>query len=301
MIAGAALVAALAVAPSSSAADPEGSGPGRQAQRSDQSVSTQHKAAQQGQHSGQSAHGAQAGQANKGTGQKQQAQQAQSGQRAAQGAAQGAVQGAGQGAVQGAGQGQGQKNGQGAEQAQSGQRAEQGQTRQRATQDQKGQGAAAQQGARQGAGQAGGDREKATAQNDAAGTARTQDYMGLNANFSMPLTNRCVYNAQVRGVVETGDAGARKDTAKNLRPDLHIDASLDCPNQPTVKVTETIAPGRAMTRSELESELERRGTITAPDHAGRCAYAPDFALTENFFGSSSVTYMCSLNWPVPRR
>jgi len=283
MIGGAALVAALAVAPSSSAADPEGSGPGRQAQRSDQSLSTQHKAAQQGQHSGQSAHGAQAGQANKGTGQKQQAQQGQSGQRAAQGTV------------------QGQKNGQGAEQAQSGQRAEQGQKRQRATQDQKGQGAAAPQGARQGAGQAGGDREKATAQNDAAGTARTPDYMGLNANFSMPLTNRCVYNAQVRGVVETGDAGARKDTAKNLRPDLHIDASLDCPNQPTVKVTETIAPGRAMTRSELESELERRGTITAPDHAGRCAYAPDFALTENFFGSSSVTYMCSLNWPVPRR
>jgi len=145
--------------------------------------------------------------------------------------------------------------------------------------------------AEQGAG-----REQAGAEQDAA-----PSYATMNANFSYPLSNQCVYTATVGGVVSTAEAWNTSETTANLQPNVKVDVALDCPNAPKVTKTETIAPAAPMSRPQFEAELERRARITASDYAGRCVYAPDFVMTDNFFANRHVTYLCSLDWPVPDR
>jgi hypothetical protein len=131
--------------------------------------------------------------------------------------------------------------------------------------------------------------------------AETTNWASMNANFSFPLSNRCVYTATVGGVVATAKAWNTSETSANLQPNVKVDVTLDCPNAAKVTRTETIAPEGPMSRPQFEAELERRARITASDYAGRCVYAPDFVMTDNFFANRHVTYLCSLDWPLPDR
>ncbi|UQA54998.1 hypothetical protein [Polyangium aurulentum] len=135
----------------------------------------------------------------------------------------------------------------------------------------------------------------------AADEAATASYATVNATFSYPLSNQCLYTATVGGVVSTAEAWNTSERTANLQPNVKVDVTLDCPNAPKVTKTETIASETPMSRPQFEAELERRARITASDYAGRCVYAPDFVMTDNFFANRHVTYLCSLDWPVPDR
>jgi hypothetical protein len=126
-------------------------------------------------------------------------------------------------------------------------------------------------------------------------------YTSMNASFAFPLSNRCMYTATIGGVVATAEAWDASDKAANLRPNVTIEAAIDCPNATRVSKTNTFAPEAPISRAEFEAELERRARITASDYAGRCVYAPDFVLTDNFFANRHVTYLCSLDWAAANR
>ncbi len=77
--------------------------------------------------------------------------------------------------------------------------------------------------------------------------------------------------------------------APMLDPDLRIEASVSCPTQATVKVTENLTKTGPMTKDDLENAIERRAAILSEASGRRCLYMPDFALTSEKLNGIGVS------------
>lgn len=113
----------------------------------------------------------------------------------------------------------------------------------------------------------------------------------LDESFSIDLDNDCRYNAVVRGdIVHSGGSAAGQGT---VTPDLVINADVQCADQATLLLTETVS-GRPLTWAELERTIEQRAELTSADGRYGCAYTPDFNLSGAGLNLRAVAYRCPI-------
>ncbi len=108
----------------------------------------------------------------------------------------------------------------------------------------------------------------------------------LDDSFSIDLSNDCRYEAVVRGDIIPAKSGG----PDAVRPHLVINADLQCPDQATLRLTQTISGAQPMTRAQLEQTIEQRAKLTAA--VGRCEYTPDFNLSDAGLILRAVTSAC---------
>jgi hypothetical protein len=112
----------------------------------------------------------------------------------------------------------------------------------------------------------------------------------VNEAFTFPLAGGCDYSSTVRGTVRAAK-GATGEEPKYV-PSLTVNAWISCQNNTEMRVIDSTLRDAAMTRAELEQAIELRASLLADNGSVRCAYVPDFSLTENKLTGVGVFYLC---------
>lgn len=113
----------------------------------------------------------------------------------------------------------------------------------------------------------------------------------LDKSFSMHLSNDCRYNVRVRGDVVPVKTSTSADA---VAPDLVVNADVQCPDQATLRLTQTVGGKQPMTAEQLERAIEQRATLTSAEGRHRCEYAPDFNLSDAGLNLRAVTSSCEI-------
>lgn len=132
--------------------------------------------------------------------------------------------------------------------------------------------------------------------------------MTLNESMTLPLTNGCSYTATINGTVTPAkkqqqqqqqkekekEKSQAQGQAQKMDPNLRITASVICPNQATLQVSENVTLTGPLTHDALEEAIERRGTIFTQQQGRHCAFVPDFRLSAQGVQGVGVAYMCAI-------
>jgi hypothetical protein len=107
----------------------------------------------------------------------------------------------------------------------------------------------------------------------------------IQRDFTVTLSNACVYHASVNGTVD----GVREHGSRvvQLLPDLHVEATIECPREKPVRVAWHVAKAR-LTSAELDEAL--RGAMSVP--TGGCFYVPDLQGKGLDLHTASLSWMC---------
>ncbi len=112
----------------------------------------------------------------------------------------------------------------------------------------------------------------------------------VNEAFTFPLAGGCDYSSTVRGTVRPAKATAGEEP--KYVPSLVVNAWISCQNNTEMRVVDSALREGAMTRAELEQAIELRASLLADNGSVRCAYVPDFSLSENKLTGVGVFYLC---------
>jgi hypothetical protein len=112
----------------------------------------------------------------------------------------------------------------------------------------------------------------------------------VNEAFSFLVGSGCQFSSTIRGTIRSAQT-APGDEPKYV-PNLVVNAWVTCQNNTEQRVVDNTVREMPMTRSELEQAIELRGSLLDEGSGRRCAYVPDFALSENKIAGFGVAYMC---------
>ena len=107
----------------------------------------------------------------------------------------------------------------------------------------------------------------------------------MHRDYSIVLSNGCVYRANVTGTIE----GAREHGRPEVRfePDLHVTAVIDCPREPEARVSWHIG-NEHLGREDLDEAI--RGAMSVPMHG--CFYAPDLRRDGGDLVAKTLVWSC---------
>jgi hypothetical protein len=107
----------------------------------------------------------------------------------------------------------------------------------------------------------------------------------IQRDFTVTLSNACVYHANVTGTVD----GVREHGSRTVQlvPDLHVEATLECPREKPVRVSGHVGKAR-LTSAELDEVL--LGAMSVP--TGGCFYVPDLQGKGLDLRAASLSWMC---------
>ena len=110
----------------------------------------------------------------------------------------------------------------------------------------------------------------------------------IDKSFRIDLSGDCAYNARVTGNIDP----ARGGTADAVKPNLVVNADLQCADEAALLLTETISPAVPMRRDELEKVLALRASLTSSGGSRACEYRPDFNLSNAGLDLRAVSARC---------
>ncbi len=121
--------------------------------------------------------------------------------------------------------------------------------------------------------------------------------MSYDEHFTFAVEDGCNYTASIRGTLRPVALGP--EAYRKVEPDLALTAVLECPSADPQKVAEKVAGTGPITRTDLESLLERRASILS-ETGKRCSYVPDIAFVGEGLAGKSVAHLCPLTKDEPK-
>jgi hypothetical protein len=115
----------------------------------------------------------------------------------------------------------------------------------------------------------------------------------INGHFSFPLASGCTYEADIRGNAQPA-RGASPAGEMQYTPNVRVVASVSCPNQTAMRVSETLSSSEPMPLAKIEQALELRASIITEATGVHCAYVPQFRLSQNRLEGVSAALLCPL-------
>jgi hypothetical protein len=121
--------------------------------------------------------------------------------------------------------------------------------------------------------------------------------MAYDEQFTFAVEDGCNYTASIRGTVRPVALGP--EAYRKVEPDLAVTAVLACPSAEPVKVAQKVAGTGPVTRTDLESLLERHASLLS-ETGRRCSYVPDVAFVGEGLAGKGVTHLCPLAQDEPK-
>lgn len=128
----------------------------------------------------------------------------------------------------------------------------------------------------------------------------------LNEFVQFSLDDGCRYSARVTGdvlpVLANNDSGGYalpEDPAPKeglvVAPDLKITATLACPNQSTLYVSQGVDAQGPMTQAELLTAIGRRASVGSVNAGKKCIYMPEFTFAKQHLVGANMNYLCQVD------